>query len=165
MEEIVIRIMKVVDAVGGNMSEFARKIDVTPAYISKMRKQPDKCRPSKLIIGRICSEFSIDEDWLITGNGGDDPVFVKPEKFSLDVFVKEHGGADGLELQIIKSYFELPKETRRMLMQHFQKGLAAVSEEETKPMRERAADLYDEQNQAEEKPDAPASSANGSAVG
>lgn len=157
--------MKVVDAVGGNMSEFARKIDVTPAYISKMRKQPDKCRPSKLIIGRICSEFSVDEDWLITGNGGDEPVFVKPEKFSLDKFVKDHGGADGLELQIIKSYFELPKETRRMLVQHFQKGLAATSEEKPKSMREKAADLYDEQDQAEEKPDTPASSANESAVG
>lgn len=165
MGDIVARIMKVVDAVGGNMSEFARAIDVTPAYISKMRKQPDKCRPSKLIIGRICNEFDVDENWLLTGDGGDDPVFVKPEKFSLDEFVKAHGGADGLELQIIKSYFELPKQTRRMLVQHFQKGLAAASEEELKPMRERAADLYDEQNQAEEKTDALASSANESAVG
>lgn len=44
-------------------------------------------------------------------------------------------------------------------------GMLTTSEEERKSMRELAADLYDEQNQAEEKPDAPASSANGSAVG
>ena len=44
-------------------------------------------------------------------------------------------------------------------------GTPTVSEEERKAMREKAADLYDEQDQAEEKPDTPASSANESAVG
>ena len=56
-ENIANRILKVVNKLGGNMSEFARKIDVTPAYISKLGKQPEKCRPSGLVISNICREF------------------------------------------------------------------------------------------------------------
>lgn len=67
--EIATRIIEVVDALGGNKSEFARRIDVTPAYISKLSKQPDSCCPSQLVINRICKEFGVSEDWLRTGNG------------------------------------------------------------------------------------------------
>ena len=66
---IAARIIEVVDALGGNKSEFARQIDVTPAYISKLSKQPDECRPSNLVISRICKEFGVSEDWLINGDG------------------------------------------------------------------------------------------------
>ena len=66
---IATRIIEVVDALGGNKSEFARRIDVTPAYISKLGKQPDECRPSNLVISSICKEFGVSEDWLRTGQG------------------------------------------------------------------------------------------------
>lgn len=69
MESIAIRIIQVVEAVGGNKSEFARRIDVTSSYISKLGKQPEECRPSNLVINRICKEFNVSEDWLRTGEG------------------------------------------------------------------------------------------------
>lgn len=69
MGTVASRIVKVVNALGVNKSEFARRIDVSPAYISKLSRQPDGCRPSKIVISSICREFNVSEDWLIDGHG------------------------------------------------------------------------------------------------
>lgn len=68
MATIAERIIEVVNALGGNKSSFARQINVTPAYISKLAKQPD-AQPSDLVIKSICREFSVNEIWLRTGEG------------------------------------------------------------------------------------------------
>ena len=68
MLTIAQRIMMVVEAAGGNKSEFARAIGVTPAYISKLGKEPDRI-PSDRTIKDICEKFSVSEDWLRTGQG------------------------------------------------------------------------------------------------
>ena len=68
MSTIAQRIIEVVDAKGGNMSEFARKLGLTPAYISKLRKNPDVV-PSDRTIMDICREFDVNEHWLRTGEG------------------------------------------------------------------------------------------------
>lgn len=63
MKTIAERIMEVVEEKGGNKSDFARKINVTPAYISKLGKDPN-CIPSDRTIADICREFNISELWL-----------------------------------------------------------------------------------------------------
>lgn len=68
METISERIMKVVEKTGLSKSDFARKIDVTPAYISKLGKTPD-ATPSDRTIRDICRIFKVDEVWLRTGEG------------------------------------------------------------------------------------------------
>lgn len=62
------RIIDVVNANGGNMSEFARRIDVTPAYISKLKNDRNRV-PSDRTISDICKEFNVNEIWLRTGEG------------------------------------------------------------------------------------------------
>ena len=71
METISERIMKVVELNEMNKSDFARKIDVTPAYISKLGKFPDSI-PSDRVIRDICKVFHINEEWLRTGKGSMD---------------------------------------------------------------------------------------------
>ena len=73
METISTRIMQVVETNGGNKSEFARKLNVTPAYISKLCKNADSV-PSDRTISDICHEFNVNERWLRTGEG---EMFVK----------------------------------------------------------------------------------------
>lgn len=68
METIAQRIMKVVEVNNVSKSEFARKINVTPAYISKLGKNPDSV-PSDRTIYDICREYDINEEWLRTGKG------------------------------------------------------------------------------------------------
>jgi len=69
----------------------------------------------------ICTVFNVNEDWLLNGA---EPMFIEPDTFSLDAFIKERGG-DDLEMQIIKAYFELDEETRRSVVEHFKEKLAA----------------------------------------
>ena len=68
METIAQRIIQIVGALGENKSGFARKINVTPAYISKLDKKPETV-PSDRTIADICREFNVSEHWLRTGEG------------------------------------------------------------------------------------------------
>lgn len=70
----------------------------------------------------ICSEFNVNEEWLLNGT---EPMFVQPDTFSLDDFVKSKG-ATGLELEIVKTYFELDPEIRKAAIAHFKRRLAAA---------------------------------------
>lgn len=56
------------DRTGGNKSKFARQLNVTPAYISKLCKDKENI-PSDRTIADICREFNVNEDWLRTGRG------------------------------------------------------------------------------------------------
>lgn len=77
------------------------------------------------LIKLICKEFSVNEDWLLNGS---EPMFIEPDTFSLDEFVKQRGATD-LELQIVKLYFDLDADTRKALVSHFRSGLAAAVNE------------------------------------
>ena len=56
------------DRTGGNKSKFARQLNVTPAYISKLCKDKENI-PSDRTIADICREFNVNENWLRTGQG------------------------------------------------------------------------------------------------
>lgn len=68
METIASRITMVVNALGKSKTDFARAINVTPAYISKLGKQPESM-PSDRTISDICREFGVNEIWLREGVG------------------------------------------------------------------------------------------------
>lgn len=163
-ETVAMRIIKVVNEFGGNMSEFARKIGVSPAYISKLSKQPEKCRPSTLVINAVCEKCKVNRDWLLIGDGGPDVVFDTAPESDIDKLLRELK-PEARDRILIEKFRSLPDEGRQAIMEYALKVAAAAQEESRKSMREKAADLYDAQAQEEEKPDAPASSANESAVG
>lgn len=87
METIASRIIEVCnDCVGGNMSAFAREIGVTPAYISKLKNEPDRT-PSNRTIKAICQVFKVDEVWLRTGIGN--PNIKKSRKEELNAIFSD----------------------------------------------------------------------------
>lgn len=87
METIASRIIEVCnDCVGGNMSAFAREIGVTPAYISKLKNEPDRT-PSDRTIKEICRVFKVDEVWLRTGIGS--PNIKKSRKEELNAIFSD----------------------------------------------------------------------------
>lgn len=87
METIASRIIEVCnDCVGGNMSAFAREIGVTPAYISKLKNEPDRV-PSNRTIKEICHVFKVDEVWLRTGIGS--PNIKKSRKEELNAIFSD----------------------------------------------------------------------------
>lgn len=105
-----------------SQTDFGDKLGVSRSVIKNIELNALARPDQKLsLIKLICKEFSVNEDWLLNGN---EPMFVEPDTFSLDEFVKQRGATD-LELQIVKTYFDLDPDTREMLVDHFRKGLAA----------------------------------------
>ena len=76
--------------------------------------------PSDSAIALICREFGINEEWL---RNGIEPIYVQSSTFSLDEFVKSRGASD-LELDIMKAYFDLEPDVRKMIIEHFKSRLA-----------------------------------------
>ena len=116
-----------------SQTDFGDRLGVSRSVIKNIELNALARPDQKLsLIKLICKEFSVNEDWLLNGN---EPMFVEPDTFSLDDFVKQRGATE-LEMQIIKTYFDLDAETREMLVEHFRKGLsvsspAAVEREKT----------------------------------
>lgn len=103
-----------------NQKEFSESIGVTQSGVSYMEQ--DGRNVSDITVKGICNYFNINEDWLRFGK---EPMYIQPPTFSLDDFVKSKG-ATGLELEIVKTYFELDPEIRRTAMEHFKRRLAAA---------------------------------------
>lgn len=119
MTTINARIKKVRKDAGMNQKEFSESIGVTQSGVSYMEQ--DGRNVSDMTVKGICNYFNINEDWL---RDGKEPMYIQPPTFSLDDFVKEHGGTE-LEIDIMKAYFELSPDVREMLIQHFKSRLTA----------------------------------------
>jgi len=111
-----------------NQTDFAKKIGMKQTSVSSFEKQG--ATVTEQTLKSICmSVQNLNEDWLRNGN---DPMYIQPPTFSLDKFVKEHGGTD-LELEAMKAYFELDPDIRKMLVKHFKERLNAVHDEPAEP--------------------------------
>ena len=113
METIAERIMKIVDENGGNKSEFARRINVTPSYISKLGKDVTTI-PSDRTIADICREFRISEVWLRTGEG--EPHLSRdPDEEFLEVMEQINISDDELIKRIIRAYWFMTDEEKAVI--------------------------------------------------
>ncbi len=104
------RIVKLVELLKKNKSEFARDVNVTPAYISKLGKQP-KAVPSDRFISDICRKFNVNETWLRTGEG---EIFLEEE----DAFISQIADRyhlDNFDKETFKLYLNLSPDDRRAL--------------------------------------------------
>ena len=111
-------------------AEFAKKLGIGQSTLAMM--EVNKRDLSDRHVKTICAICGINEEWLRTGKK---PMFALETTFSLDQFVKDHGGTD-LELEIVKAYFSLPKDVREAVMEHFK----AAFSEKIPPGRELTTD-------------------------
>lgn len=126
METIAQRIMKVVEANGGNMSEFARAIGVTPAYISKLGKEPDRV-PSDRTLSDICREFHVSETWLRTGEG--EMHLNLDRKEELKAIFGDIMASDDAKARLVKAFAMLPDEAYPKLEEYIKKIAQELSKE------------------------------------
>lgn len=107
---------------GLNQKQFASLLGVTQSGASYMEQPGNNVSDSS--IKSICTICNVNEEWL---RNGVEPIHIEPDTFSLDEFAKQRGATD-LELQIVKTYFDLDPDIREVLVDHFRKGLAAIIE-------------------------------------
>ena len=68
------RIKLIRKKLGLNQEEFGKRLSITKASISRIEAGINN--PSDQTVKLICSEFNVNEDWLRTGAGGEENMFV-----------------------------------------------------------------------------------------
>lgn len=131
METIATRIIWVCnERANGNMSNFAREISVTPAYISKLKNEPDRV-PSDRTISDICRIFGVNRIWLETGVG--DPFQPKDKREELKaVFADVLSGRQSEKNAFIEAVAQLPDDVFPVLV----KSWIAAAEEMKQKLKE-----------------------------
>ena len=106
-----------------SQTEFGVKLGVSRSVIKNIELDALARPDQKLsLIKLMCKEFSVNEEWLLHGSM---PMFVTPETFSLDQYLKERG-CTALEMEIVKAYFELDIDTRQKVFDHFRAKLSTA---------------------------------------
>lgn len=73
MEPINYRVALIIEKLGMTKTAIAKRLKVSQQYISKLTTTGT---PSERLIDDICREFNINEDWLRTGAGGNENMFM-----------------------------------------------------------------------------------------
>jgi DNA-binding XRE family transcriptional regulator len=111
-----------------NLSQeaFGEHLGVSRSVINNIERNALARPEQKLSLIRLmCKEFNVNEEWVLNGTG---PMFVQPETFSLDSFVKERGMSER-ELRILKRYFALDPKTRQEALSYFLDNLDEEKDE------------------------------------
>lgn len=112
--------------------KFGEKINITGGAVTNMEK--GKRNITDRVIADVCREFNVNEEWL---RNGTEPMFIEPDTFSLDEFLKQKNATD-IEIDIIKTYFNMPEDLRNGIVDYFKNhilsnirnDLAATKEKE-----------------------------------
>lgn len=107
------RIRELRKSLGLTQQEFAERLGIKRNAIANY--EVGRNDPADMVVSLICREFNVNEEWLRTGEG---KMLAESKSFSLDEFVASRGGTD-LELEILKTYFEIDPKIRRVLVEHF----------------------------------------------
>ena len=101
-----------------SQAAFGSKLGVNRDVINNIENNRLAKPEQKLsLIKLMCREFSVNEEWLLHGSM---PMFVTPDTFSLDQYLKERG-CTALEMEIVKAYFELDAATRQKIFEAFER--------------------------------------------
>lgn len=124
MTTINARIKKIRKEAELNQKEFSEILGVTQSGVSYMEQ--DGRNVSDMTIKGICNHFKVNESWL---RDGTEPMRIESSTFSLEEFVKEHGGGE-LEIEALKAYFELEPDIRQEVIKEFIRSRIGASRDE-----------------------------------
>ena len=111
-----------------SQTDFGERLGVSRSVINNIERNVLARPDQKLSLMKlICSEFNVNEEWLLNGT---EPMFVRPDTFSLDQFVRDHQGTD-LEIEIMKAYFELDPDIRKLFLTTSRPGFPLLHKAET----------------------------------
>lgn len=113
--EIGERIKQARKAVGKTQQEFADAIGLKRNTIANY--EIGQIQPSDRTIADICRVFSISEEWLRTGAGGDDAMFIKVSKDEEMDFIlgQISGSQDETIKRFIRAYWNLEEKEKAVI--------------------------------------------------
>ena len=94
------RIIQIIDEdCGGNRSEFARRLEITPTYAAQLYK--GERIPGDRIVSSICREFNIRREWQENGEG---PMKLPEPDEDLDYINRLLADDDAETVRFIKKF-------------------------------------------------------------
>lgn len=113
------RVKAVRDKKQMTMEQFGEKIGVQKSAISKIEK--DKVNLSDRTAKSICREFNVNEDWLRTGAGGPDNMFIPEDARYLRSIGKLGNEQNDFKKFCINMLMDLPDEYWDYIYKEFKK--------------------------------------------
>ena len=99
-----------------SQEEFGNKLGVSRDVIANIElNRLAKPEQKSSLIKLMCSVFSVNENWLISGNGD---VFNTQQNSAIEAFL-ESKKADPLEMEIWESYFKIDPALRHKALEFF----------------------------------------------
>jgi transcriptional regulator with XRE-family HTH domain len=131
------RIAEVIKTRKQTQAAFARRLNVSQAYISKLLKAGN---PSDSTVADICREYGINEHWLRTGEGAMDAA--NKDAAEISAFIGEVLGSehDDFRRKLISvlarldpQHWVLLKDMAEQLLEEMQEEAAAAEEQKENP--------------------------------
>lgn len=109
------RIKKVRKALKLSQADFGQKVGVKGNTIGNY--ELGLRAPSDAVIFSICREFGVSEEWLRTGAGGDDAMFIKVSKDEEMDFIlgQISGSQDDTIKRFIRAYWNLEENEKAVI--------------------------------------------------
>lgn len=101
------------------MEQFGEQIGVQKSAISKIEK--DKVNLSEQTIKSICREFNVNEDWLRTGAGGPENMFIPEDMRYLNAVGRLGNEQNEFKKFCINMLMELPDKYWDYIYEEFKK--------------------------------------------
>lgn len=114
------RIKEVRKSVGLTQVEFGKRIGLARNTIANY--ETGNRIPSNVVIGSICREFGINEEWMRTGNGEMYKLAEDQTALIVSDLLKEDNSFYDIILEITKTYQQLDSKSKKVL-QDFSKEL------------------------------------------
>jgi len=127
-----------------NMTQetFGNRLGVRKTAISKLEKGENNL--TEQMIKLICSEFSVSEDWLRTGEGN---MFVETDESILSELSTKYK-LDSLDMKIVQSYLNLATEQRSFIKDYVTALANSINEDSKNELSEEDQKEIDEEVEA-----------------
>lgn len=121
MNDMSERILLILKKRGISKTEFAKELNITQAYVSKIINKG--AMPSNRLIEDICEKFSVNEEWLRTGEG----EMYRQSSDEIAYYVEElldyngHGNPFyDMIIEMMKTYHSLDDKSKKIMREYFQ---------------------------------------------
>lgn len=113
------RVNVVRKAKGMTMEQFGERIGIQKSAVSKIEK--DRVNLSDQTAKSICREFNVNEDWLRTGAGGPDNMFIPEDMRYLNAVGKLGNEQNEFKKFCINMLMDLPDKYWDYIYEEFKK--------------------------------------------
>lgn len=129
------RIKSLRKALGLTQQEFADKLNIKRGAVANYEIGRNK--PIDAVISLICKAFNVNENWLRTGEGGEDNMFTPiPVKEEIGYFVEDLLDYNGegnplydMIIEMMKDYHDLDEKSKKVIRDYFKRVSDGIKKE------------------------------------